>query len=344
MLFQSDKFKLIGRGMIPVLFLWASGAHAQKESGPNSGSQVLKRVADVPMPGPAVRFDYQSLDTEHGRIYIAHMNANQLVVFDTGKRQIIANLDGFKRVHGVIAVPEINRVFASATGDHQVAAVDMKTLRTVAMTGPVNYPDGLAYSPATKRVFVSDEHGGVDAVVDAESNKLLTSIPLGGGAGNTVYDPGSGHILVAVHGVNELVEIAPDAMKIIGRYPLKGVQNPHGLALDVAHRLAFVAGEENHSLAVFDLKTMKLLSVHQVGDDPDVLAFDPGLRRLYVSAESGTVSVFQEHGSDMSLLGQFNMPHAHTVAVDPKSHLVYFPLEDIGGHPLMRIMRPADLP
>jgi DNA-binding beta-propeller fold protein YncE len=257
-----------------------------------TGNQVLKEVADIPMPGPAVRFDYQSLDVDHGRLYIAHMNADQLVVFDTQKRQVVANLDGFKRVHGVLAVPEIGRVYASITGEHQVAAVDMATLKIIGTTGPVTYPDGIAYSPATKRVFVSDEHGGVDAVVDIVNNKLLTSIPLGGGAGNTVYDSGTGHIFVAVHGVNELVAIDPAAMKIIGRYSLPGVKNPHGIALDVANRLAFIAGEENHSLAAFDLKTMKLLSVHSVGDDPDVLAFDPALKRLYVSAESGTVSVF----------------------------------------------------
>ena len=47
--------------------------------------KVLTKVADVPMPGPAVRFDYQSLDADHGRLYIAHMNADQLVVFDTQK-------------------------------------------------------------------------------------------------------------------------------------------------------------------------------------------------------------------------------------------------------------------
>jgi DNA-binding beta-propeller fold protein YncE len=212
------------------------------------------------------------------------------------------------------------------------------------MTGPVIYPDGLAYSPATKRVFVSDEHGGVDAVVDTVSAKLLTNIPLGGGAGNTVYDSGSGHILVAVHSVNELVAIDPAAMKIIGRYSLPGIKNPHGVALDVANRLAFVAGEENHSLAVVDLNSMKILSIHQVGEDPDVLAFDPGLKRLYVSAESGTVTVLEEHGHALKSIGQFYMPHAHTVSVDPKTHLVYFPLENVDSHALLRIMKPTGLP
>jgi hypothetical protein len=65
----------------------------------NPESATLKQIADVPLPGPAVRFDYQSLDASHGRLYIAHMNADQLVVFDTKKREVVANLDGFPDVH-----------------------------------------------------------------------------------------------------------------------------------------------------------------------------------------------------------------------------------------------------
>jgi hypothetical protein len=71
----------------------------------------LKVVADIPLPGPAVRFDYQSLDTSSGRLYIAHMNADQLVVFDTATRKVVANLDGFSRVHGVLAAPEIGSLW-----------------------------------------------------------------------------------------------------------------------------------------------------------------------------------------------------------------------------------------
>ena len=170
---------------------------------------------------------------------------------------MVANLDGFPGVHGVWAVPELGRVYASTTGEHKVAVVDMQTLKTIAKTGPMQYPDGIAYAPGPKRVFVSDEHGDADAVIDATTNSLITTIPLGGAAGNTVYDAGSGHILVAVHEKNELVAIDPAAAKIIGRYSVPGVESPHGITLDVAARLAFVAGEENHKLAVVDLTSMQ---------------------------------------------------------------------------------------
>ena len=77
-----------------------------------------------------------------------------------------------------------------AVGDHNVTVVDMASLRTVAKVGPVKYPDGLAYAPDSKRIFVSDEHGDADAVIDTRTNSLVTTIPLGGGAGNTVYEVG----------------------------------------------------------------------------------------------------------------------------------------------------------
>ena len=304
-------------------------------------SAPLTKVADVPLPGPAVRFDYQSLDSSHGRLYIAHMNADQLVVFDVKKREVVANLDGFANVHGVLAVPELGRIYASATGDHKVAVVDMQTLKIIARPGSVKYPDGIAYAPGPKRVFVSDEHGDADAVIDATTNSLIATIPLGGGAGNTVYDSGSGHIFVAVHEKNELVAIDPATAKIIGRYPVAGIESPHGIALDVSGRLAFVAGEENNKLAVVDLTNMQVLATYPVGQDPDVLAFDPGLKKLYVSAESGNVTVFREDGKALVSEGTLSMPHAHTVSVDPDTHLVYFPLQDVDGHPLLRIMEPS---
>ena len=329
--------KSIG-GILPILLL-LGGSVARSQAG--AGNQALKAVADIPMPGPAVRFDYQSFDPASGLLYISHMNADHLVVFNVRTRKVVANLPGFTRVHGVLVVPQLDRVYASATGDRQVLAVDAGTLKIVGRAGPIEYPDGIACAPRLKRVFVSDEHGGADAVIDARSNSLIAKIPLGGGAGNTVYDPRTGNILVAVHHLDQLVTIDPARAVILHRLDLPGIADPHGIALDNDAHLAFVAGEANHSLAVVDLTSMKVLDKTQVGDDPDVLAFDPGLRRLYVAAESGAVTIFQLSGRHLTRIGALQMPHAHSVSVDPRTHLVYFPLENIQGHPLLRIMQPS---
>ena len=232
------------RSLVAIAFLAAMPVIGQSSATPaKAAGPVLRTVVDVPMPGPTVRFDYQSLNPTKGRLYIAHMNADQLVVFDTASRKVVANLDGFARVHGVWAVPELGRVYASVTGQHRVDAIDETSLKVIGQAAPVDYPDGLAYAPGPKRIFVSDEHGNADVVIDTQSNKVVANIPLGGGAGNTVYDASARRILVAVHETNELVAIDPEAMRIIGRYPVAGVKETHGVSIDAAHGLAFVAGQ-----------------------------------------------------------------------------------------------------
>src|SRR2546428_601836 len=65
----------------------------------------LRLVADEPLPGNASRFDYQSLESASGRLFISHMGAGQLVGFDVRAGRVVGNLDGFPTVTGVRAVP-----------------------------------------------------------------------------------------------------------------------------------------------------------------------------------------------------------------------------------------------
>jgi len=320
-----------------LLLSLALGAGAQSKASVTS-APVLARVADVPLPGAAVRFDYQSVDTTANRLYISHMNAGELVVFDLNSRSVVGTVRDLPRTTGVLSVPALGKVYASVPGHHHVAVIDASTLRVEARVGQIGFPDGIAYAPGVKKVYVSDESGGGELVIDASTSRVMATIPLGGEAGNTVYDPGSGHSLVAVQTRNEVIAIDPRTDRVIARHHLQGSSHPHGMSLDVGGRLLFVANEGNATLLIVDLRTMSVIGHVPVGKDPDVLAFDPEWHRLYVSAESGDVTVFRERNGGLTLYGRITMPHAHTVSVDPRTHLVYFPLQDVEGHPLLRIM------
>src|SRR5438067_8400612 len=303
----------------------------------------LRVVADVPLPGSASRFDYQSLEPASGRLFISHMGAGQLVVFDVRAGRVISNLDGFPTVTGVLAVPAEHRAYASATGDHAVVVVDDSTLQIVARVPGPRFPDGIAYAPEERRVFVSDESGRQDFVIEAATNSLVARIELGGEAGNTQYDAGSHCVIVAVQTANQLAIIDPATSTIVRRITLdKAVRHPHGVYIEAPKRLAFIAGEESGTLGVLDLRTLQLRQVLPIGSDPDVLAFDPALGRLYVAAESGVVAVFEEREETLAQLGWYRAPGAHSVAVDPGTHRVYLPLANISGHPVLRVLVPSD--
>ncbi len=299
----------------------------------------LKEVARVALPGASNRFDYTSIDSAGERLYIAHMNSDELLVFDLKRRRVIRRVAA-AGIHGVIAVPQLGRVFASATDDHQVLTLDSRTGKVLARAPAGSYPDGLAYDPVERHVFVSDESGGVESVIDARGKRIAT-VELGGEAGNVQYDAGSRHVLVDIQSRNEVAVIDPRSNVVVRRIPV-GCDHPHGLLVDSPRRLAFVACDGDAKLLTLDLRRMKVTATSTVGQDPDVLAFDPSLRRLYVAAESGEVAVFTESGHALRKLGQKRLaPSAHSVAVDPGTHLVYFPLEDVDGRPVLRIMRPS---
>ena len=132
---------------------------------------------------------------------------------------------------------------------------------------------------------------------------------------------------MAVQSRDQLAVIDPRGQQIVRRVGLAGCDHDHGLLVDAPHRLAFVACDGNARLLVVDLDQMRVTAAHRVGRSPDVLAFDLGLGRLYVGSESGTVTVFAERAGRLVRLGAGVMPHAHAVAVDPRAHRVYPPLE-----------------
>jgi DNA-binding beta-propeller fold protein YncE len=324
-------------GAVLVLAAATVAAVIAVTSHASSSPLPLKLVATVTLPGPSNRFDYTSLDPTTGRLYIAHMNAGQLLVFDLHTRRVVRPIAA-PGVHGVIAVPQLHRVYASATDVQQMFTIDSRSGRVIRRAPAGRYPDGLAYDPVERRVFVSDESGGVEAVFDASGRRTAT-VQLGGEAGNVQYDSVSGRVFADVQTRNEVAVIDPRSNRVVRRLPTPGCDSPHGLLIDTPRRLAFVACDGNARLLTLDLRTTKITDSFSVGDNPDVLAFDTASKRLYVSAESGVVTVAAEQGRKLTVLGKaFLASNAHTVAVDPSTHLVYFPLE---GGPELRIMKPT---
>ena len=308
------------------------------------GKLPLRTLTDVPLSGGTTRFDYQSLDSVNGRLYIAHLGSDLVTVFDVNKQMLIGDVKDLKRVHGVLAVPEVQRLYASATGTNELAVIDSQSLSVVARVEAGDYPDGIAYASKENKIYVSDLHGKTDTVIDAKTNQRIATIQLGGGAGNSQYDAESDRIFVTVDGREELAEIDPNSDQVVSRYRLTGCKGSHGLLVDSARRLAFAACEENAKLVVFDLESKKATAILPVGSDPDVLAFDAALGRLYVSAESGVISIFEEKDRRLEKIGEgFFAANAHTVAIDQRTHYVYWPLQNVNGKPVLRITIPSNV-
>ena len=245
------------------------------------------------------------------------MNADQLVVFDARSRQIVANLDGFKRVHSVWAVPELGRVYASVTGRPPGGRRGRQVAQDAARVGPVTYPDGLAYAPGPS--------------ASSSPTRAERRMP------SSMHDrtPSSRRSTRWRGGEHRLRSRLPTDTRRGPRPPGAGRDRPRQRddqgAISVARltrtpwRQPRCRAPARFSLRRGESHAGRLRPGHEEGSrnalgrrGPDVLAFDPGLGLLYVAAESGRVAVFREQDRKLVSEGLLTMPHAHTVCVDPR--------------------------
>lgn len=343
--------------LIALLFA-ASGAQSET---PKFDSRLFSLVSDVPLGPAANRIDYQSIDPQAKRLYVSMMGAGRLLVFDVAQNKAVSQLDGFPKVTGVLAVPELHRVYASvpgsgvsssvmvglgmlglSSGHGAVAVVDTDSLKEIARLPGGVFPDGIAYDPKDKRIFVSDELGSAVSVIDAATNRFAVRMAAGGEVGNVRYDPISSNLYAPIQSKNELAVFDPKKGAKIAEYPLAGCEHPHGLAIAPGAAIGYLACDGNDVLFTIDLLAGKVMGHLRVAHDPDVLAIDSIAKRLYVAGEAGSLSTFYIANpvSPIALGDTFVGADAHSVAVDSATHHLYLPLANLNGLSVMRILAP----
>ena len=298
--------------------------------------------------GRPCRWDYQDLDVAKGHLVIAHMNDASVVVVNPRDGSVVKVLPGIPRARGVVVADDVGRIFVTSS-PNQLVIIDNDSLAEIARVDTGNAPDGVGWDPVHRTVGVSDQGDGAISLIAGSGSGARKQVPLGAETGNVVFDASRAVFwitVVAAAPPDQLVAVDPVAAKVTSSIPLPGCSGAHGLRLHPDGKSALIACEGNSKIARVDLGGGHALDLAPSGADPDVLAIDPGLGWLYVAAESGDLKVFDlgrpglvtidsEHPGDAS----------HSVAVDPATHRVFFPLvAGPKGTPVLRIMRPAGTP
>ena len=213
--------------------------------------------------------------------------------------------------------------------------------RARASTAPASTPTGSS-TTRSSGTSSSPTRAATSKSCSAHAAPRMARMPLGGEAGNAQYDPGAARVLVDVQDRNEMAVIDPRANRIVAPGRAAGMRHDHGLNIDAPRRLAFVACDGN----------ARLLDARPRDDEGHAgaraSASGPTCSRSTRVADgctsrgrAGVVTVAAERGDGWRSSGRGDSPpNAHTVAVDPVTHLVYFPLESgTGGRPELRIMR-----
>jgi DNA-binding beta-propeller fold protein YncE len=305
----------------------------------------LVLLANAPLPGHATRFDYQDIDPASGHLVIAHMNDSSVLVVDVRDGSVLKELTGIPTARGVVIAGDVGRIFVTSSPD-KLVIIDNASLNEIARVGTGRAPDGVGWDPTHKVVGVSDQADGALSLLSAAGSGARKQVRLGSETGNVVFDMPRGWFWITVvkpTPPDELVAVDPVSGNIADHIALPGCRGAHGLRLHPDGQSAFVACEDNDKLARVGLTGSKSIVVAPTGHGPDVLSIDPGWGWLYVAAESGDLTIFDIGKPGVTVVGHENPgPASHSVAVDPATHRLFFPLmRGPKGEPVLRIMRPS---
>ena len=125
-------------------------------------------------------------------------------------------------------------------------------------------------------------------------------------------------------------------------YRSRTVTPNHSLLVDDRARLLLVGCSGNGRLLVLDADAFTPFGHVDGAGHIDVLALDSGSQRAYATAEDGVITVLQlRRGLRPRLQGRDTLRRAHTIAIDPRTHLAYLPLGRPGGGSTLQILRPT---
>ena len=315
----------------------AALATGQKQP-PKAEAHTLRPAGFIDLPGPpGKRFDYLTIDPDRRYLLSAHLGAGLLYVIDLHASRLVKAIPDLPGIEGVQVVAD--KAYTSDWWENKIGIVDLKELKIIKKLPTESKPDGMAYAAPFHKLYVSDERARAVAVVDTLQERVIQTIHFDSETGNVRFDSVAGKVLVNLQDKNVLAEIDPATDKEVARYPLGECRGNHGMALDAEHRRAFLSCEENDRMTVFDLEKHRPIAHLAMAAGADVIAFDPGLQRIYVACSSGSISVFQEDDPDhFRKLEDFPVQEkVHSLVVDSETHRIYAPEQQENGRPVARI-------
>ena len=307
----------------------------------STNGQTLKQLATFDLPGPGgKRFDYLVIDADDHYLISAHLAAGQTYVIDLRTNKVVATVTDTPGAEGVEYVPELKKFYTSNAGDNTIGVVDLKQMKVTKKLKTEAKPDGSAYAAPFHKLYVSDERGKAEAVVDVTKDGIIKTLHFDSETGMPQYDPVAKKVYVNLQDQNVFTVIDPATDEVVGRHPVGRCKGNHGMTLDPGHHRAFLSCEGNELMTVFDLDKNQAIAFLPMAGGPDVIKFDPGLKRIYVACGSGAISVFQMDDADhYRKLEDFPVQKkVHSLAVDPETHRVYAPEQEEDGKAVARMV------
>jgi DNA-binding beta-propeller fold protein YncE len=315
------------------VLVWAC-APAERAPAVAAATGASAPLAAFALPGAAAPapLDYLAYEPARARVWVPVGNTGSVDVFDTADRSF-AVVGGFKtaqveRDGGVrtvgpssVAIGE-GFAYVGDRADRSVCVVDAAQLKLLQCTPLASAPDGVAYVPPEKEVWVTTPHDKSIVVLDASNPGALApkvTIPLPGDPEGYAVSPSRGVFYTNLEDANATVAIDLATHQPREQWAVDcGTKGPRGVAVDGDRGFVFVACTDH--VTILDAgRHGQTIGRYETGAGVDNIDWLASRRLLYVAAGRDarlTVTHIDESGHPATVATKTTSPGVRNVVAD----------------------------
>ncbi len=285
---------------------------------------VVDRIA-----GADGGWDYASLDTAGGRVYVARSNA--VMAIDIGTHKVTDALAPADGAHAVFAIDQGRTVVETDGHTGMTRFIDAATGKVEDEVATGTKPDAAVYEPVSGRIMVMSPGNSTVTLLDAATHKFISRFTLPGGLEAAVAD-GKGDVFVNLEEQGALAEIDAVKGEVVRVVPLPGCEGPTGIAL-VAHGTRTISACANGVAVVVDTGAGQAVARLAIDKGPDTVLADETRHRAFIPCGgSGTlVEIATDNPDAIRVTGRIaTQVSARTGAIDPRDGRIYLPAATLG--------------
>ena len=144
----------------------------------------------------------------------------------------------------------------------------------------------MAIAEPTHRIFVTNEGSDSVSVIDASTNKVISTIDIGKRPRGIGMAPDGSEVYVAVSKENVIAVFDPRTLEILRRF--NSGEDPEAFAVHTNGNI-YISNEEDAKASVYNPKTGELVAEIKVGIEPEGVAISPDGSKVIVTSESNNM-------------------------------------------------------
>lgn len=296
----------------PYLRLPTGGAPHEVEISPDGTLAVVSNYGDRERPGSSLTVidlgrsevartvDLGEHTRPHGlawagpsRVAVTTEGSAHLLLVDARSGDILqAVATGQEVSHMVAVTPDQGRAFVANIGSGSVTAIDLRQGVKLADIRTGDGAEGIAVGDGGREIWVGNRAADTLSVIDAESLKIIATLPCPGFPIRVALTPDGERVLVSAASSGEVVVFdarrrqevlrrrldlskAPDASLRLFGDQFGESPVPVGLVVAPGGQRAWIAATQADAVVEVEVETLAVRGLLRAGREPDGMAFSP---------------------------------------------------------------------